>query len=147
MKIITRNKNAFRNYKISEKTEAGIVLLGCEIKSIRASKVSIREAYVKVVGDEVYLINAHISPWRGVREEYEPTRSRKLLLKRSQINSLIGKSRRKGMAIVPLKLYIKKNHAKLLIGLGKGRQKGDKRAALKEKAAKREIQRGIKRSN
>jgi len=138
------NKRARHNYQIKEKIEAGIALKGTEVKSLREGRASISESFVKILNNEAYLVNAHIPAWQKTHEEYDPKRSRKLLLHRSQIKSLIGKSQQKGMALIPLRIYFKKNHAKVLIGIGKGLKKGDKREILKKRETEREIKNKIK---
>jgi len=142
MKIITENRKALHNYEILEKYEAGLVLIGPEIKSIRQGQVSINEAFGRLIGGELFLINAYIAPYKQARiEDYDPRRSRKLLLHKGEIKKLIGKLQQKGLVLVPLKLYLKTGRAKLELGLGKGRKLFDKR----EKIKKREIERRLKR--
>jgi SsrA-binding protein len=140
-----RNKQARRFYKILDKVEAGMALKGLEVKSLRAGRASLNEAYVRASGSEVFLINAHIPAWQKQIENYEPTRSRKLLLHRSEIRDLYLKSQKKGLTLVPLQIYFKKNHAKVLIGIGRGLKKGDKRQVIKERESRREINRALKR--
>lgn len=139
-----KNKQASRFYKILEKIEAGVALKGLEVKSLRADRASLNESYVKVSGREAFLINAHIPAWQKQIENYEPTRSRKLLLHKSEIRDLYLKSQRKGLTLVPLKIYFKNNKAKVLIGIGRGIKKGDKRMAIKERESKREINRALR---
>ena len=140
-----RNKTARRFYKILDTVEAGMALKGLEVKSLRAGRASLNEAYVRASGSEVFLINAHIPAWQK-SEGYEPTRSRKLLLHKSEIRDLYLKSQKKGLTLVPLQIYFKKNHAKVLIGVGRGLKKGDKRAVIRERESKREINRALKRN-
>ncbi|MBU2595672.1 SsrA-binding protein SmpB [Patescibacteria group bacterium] len=142
---IIKNKQASRFYKILDKKEAGIVLKGLEVKSLRAGRASLNESHVRVSGHEAFLINAHIPAWQKQLENYEPTRSRKLLLHKSEIRDLYLKSQKKGLTLVPLQIYFKKNHAKVLIGVGRGLKKGDKRMAIKERESKREINRALRR--
>ena len=111
MSSIIKNKQASRFYKILDKVEAGMALKGLEVKSLRAGRASLNEAYVRVSGPEVFLINAHIPAWQKQEENYEPTRSRKLLLHKNEIRGLYLKSQRKGLTLVPLKIYFKHNHA------------------------------------
>ena len=145
MKTTIRNKQASRFYKILDKVEAGIALKGLEVKSLRAGRASLNESYVRASADEAFLINAHIPAWQKQVENYEPTRSRKLLLHKNEIRDLYLKSQRKGLTLVPLKIYFKHNHAKVLIGIGRGLKKGDKRAVIKERESRREINRALKR--
>jgi len=138
------NKNARRFYKILDTVEAGMVLEGLEVKSLRAGRASLNEAYVRATGAEAFLINAHIPAWQKA-DGYDPTRSRKLLLHKSEIRDLYLKSQKKGLTLVPLQIYFKKNHAKVLIGIGRGIKKGDKRQGIKERESKREINRILRR--
>ncbi|MFD2922655.1 SsrA-binding protein SmpB [Halobacillus naozhouensis] len=146
-KTIAQNKKARHDFFIEETYEAGIVLQGTEIKSIRASRVNLKDSFARIRNGEVYLHNLHISPYeQGNIFNHDPTRSRKLLLHRKQINQLIGQTQQKGYSLVPLKIYIKNGVAKVLIGLGKGKKKYDKREDLKRKQVNREIDRAIKDS-
>lgn len=143
-KLIAQNKKAHHDYFIEETYEAGIVLQGTEIKSIRAGRANLRDAFARVEKGEVFLHNMHISPYeQGNRYNHEPLRTRKLLLHRKEIQKLIGATKEQGYSLVPLKLYIKDGFAKVLIGLGKGKKKYDKREDLKRKEAKREIERAF----
>lgn len=144
MKNIIRNKQVSRFYKILDKIEAGMALKGLEVKSLRAGRASLNEAYVKVIGGEAFLINAHIPAWQK-REGYEPTRSRKLLLHKNEIRDLYLKSQKKGLTLVPLSIYFKNNKAKVLIGIGRGIKKGDKRMVIRERELKREINRALRK--
>ena len=146
---ITINRKAYHDYHILETFEAGIVLTGTEIKSIRAGRVNIRDAYAKPQGDELWLFNAHIARYdAGSRYNHEPNRPRKLLLHRRQINQLIGIVTQKGLTLVPLKLYIKKRGvAKLELGVAQGKRLHDKRETIARRAADREIERALKRRN
>lgn len=144
---IARNKKANHDFHIEETFEAGIVLRGTEIKSIRAGRVNMKDSFARVKNGEVYLHNMHISPYeQGNQFNHEPTRMRKLLLHRKEINRLIGETQQQGYSLVPLKMYIKNGVAKVLIGLGKGKKKYDKREDLKRKQAKRDIDRAVKES-
>jgi len=140
MRIV--NRKAPHNFAILEKFEAGIVLLGAEIKSIRQSRMSLNEGFVKIRDGEVWLVNAHINPWMGAR--IDPTRSRKLLLHKSQIKNLSGKVGQKGLTIVPLACYFKNNVAKLEIALARSKKKYEKREALKKKDILRETERELR---
>src|SRR5699024_3266377 len=125
-KPIAQNRKARHDYFIDETYEAGLVLKGTEIKSIREGKVNIADAHVRIMNGEAFVINMHIAPYEQVnRFNHDPTRSRKLLLKRSEIDKMYGLVKQKGYAIIPLKLYIKHGYAKILIGVGKGKKKYD----------------------
>lgn len=142
MKIYAENKKGRFNYEILDELEAGIVLSGAEVKSIRDKKISLREAFATLKKNEIYLTNAHISPYKPAQlENYEPTQPRKLLLSRAEINKIIGKLSGEGLTLVPLKIYDKNGKIKLLIGLARGKKKHDKREAIK----KRDINRDIKK--
>src|SRR5699024_2393731 len=144
-KPLAQNRKASHDYFIEETFEAGLVLKGTEIKSIRAGRVNISDAHVRIMNGEAFIINMHVAPYeQGNRFNHEPTRSRKLLLKRSEIDKLFGLVQQKGYTIVPLRLYIKNGFAKLLIGLGRGKKQYDKREDLKQKQMKRDIDRAIK---
>lgn len=141
MKIITNNKKAYYDYFISDNLEAGISLQGSEVKSIRAGGISLNESYVKIIGDEVFLINCYIKPFeKSSAFVPDSKRMRKLLLKRQEISKLKQKVLEKGLTIVPLKVYLKGSLVKVEIGIGRGKKLFDKRATLKEKAVKREIE-------
>lgn len=141
MKIITNNKKAYYDYFISDNLEAGISLQGSEVKSIRAGGISLNESYVKIIGDEVFLINCYIKPFEKSSAFIpDSKRMRKLLLKKQEISKLKQKVLEKGLTIVPLKVYLKGSLVKVEIGIGKGKKLFDKRATLKEKAVKREIE-------
>lgn len=145
-KTIAQNKKAFHDYFIEETYEAGIVLQGTEIKSIRNGRVNIKDAHARIDRKgEVQLVNLHIAEYeQGNRYNHDPTRSRKLLLHRKEIDKLIGLTQQQGYALVPLKIYIKNGYAKVLIGLGRGKKKYDKREDLKRKQMKRDVDRAIK---
>ncbi|MFC4404894.1 SsrA-binding protein SmpB [Gracilibacillus xinjiangensis] len=144
-KVIAQNRKANHDYFIEETYEAGLVLQGTEIKSIRKGQVNLKDSFATIRNGEVYLNNMHISPYeQGNRYNHEPTRARKLLLHRKQIDQLIGETKQAGYSLVPLKVYIKNGFAKILIGLGKGKKKYDKREDLKQKQAKRDMDRAIK---
>ncbi len=144
-KVIAQNKKAGFDYFIEETIEAGIVLLGTEIKSARKGKVQLKDAFVRIRGGEAWISNMHISPYeQGNQFNHDPLRSRKLLLHKKQINGLIGESKVDGASIIPLKMYLKDGYAKVLIGVGKGKKKYDKREDLKKKDAKRAIDRAMK---
>jgi SsrA-binding protein len=150
-KLIATNPNAGMNFFISEIVEAGLVLTGTEIKSLRDASPNLRDAFVDVVGQpgrklEAFLMNTHIGHYsHGNIWNHEPSRKRKLLLHRHQIERLYGAHVRDGMSIIPTRMYFKKGLAKVEIGLGKGKKKGDKRADVKKKTADREIEKAMKR--
>ena len=139
------NPKAGFDYEILETIEAGIVLKGYEVKSIKTGKVSIRGSYVKIIDNIPYLIGATISPYQiaNTPADYDPQTSRKLLLSKKQIATLIGTSKSHGLTLIPLKFYDKKGLVKLLVGIAKGKKKYDKREALKKKDVARARQRGI----
>jgi len=146
IKIVATNRKAYHNYYIQDSVEAGITLTGTEIKSIRAGRVSLVEAYVKPEGKELWLLNAHIARYEaGSYMSHSPTRPRKLLLHRKEINSLTSKVREKGLTLVPLKLYIKDSRAKVEIALAKGKKLYDKRESIARRELVREIDRTIKK--
>ena len=142
---MTLNRRAYHDYSIEESIEAGLVLKGTEIKSLRAGKANLSQAYARLEGGELWLFNAHIAHYEGGnRYNHEPTRPRKLLLHRTEINKLAGKAAEKGFTMVPLKLYLKNHRAKLELGLGKGKRLHDKRQSIARRETDREIERAIK---
>jgi SsrA-binding protein len=143
-----RNKRARHDYHISEKVEAGIELMGTEVKSIRAGGAKIEEAYVRIDGDQVYLVGANISPYKQAADgmQHDPTRKRRLLLHRRQIEQLRGHVQQKGKTLVPLSLYFSKGWAKIEVGVAEGKQKHDKRRDLKKRDHEREMQRAMRRN-
>ena len=146
MKIITTNKYAKSSYDILDKFEAGLVLTGPEIKSIRNGQVSLQGSYGRLRGSELWLTGTHIAAYhQGVPVGYDPLRPRKLLLKKSELKKLIGKLQEQGLSIIPLSLYIKHNVAKVEIALARGLKKYDKRAKIKTKETNRDIQRKLRR--
>ena len=147
-KVVAQNKQANHDFFIEDTIEAGIVLQGTEIKSVRKSKVQLKDAFVRIRNNEAWISNMHISPYeQGNRFNHEPLRSRKLLLHKKQINELIGLSKQAGFSIIPIKMYLKDGFAKVLIGVGKGKKHYDKRDDLKQKEAKRDIERAFKSRN
>ena len=145
MKLICQNRKAYHDYHIEETVEAGISLLGTEVKSLREGKANLKDSYVLVKGGELFLLNCHISPYsHGNIMNHEPLRTRKLLLHKKQISSLIGTATTKGYALIPLKLYFKGSFVKVEIGLAKGKRLYEKREAIKEREAKREIEKTMK---
>ena len=144
-KTVAVNRRAHYQYAVEETLEAGIVLTGTEIKSIRAGRVNLAEAYARIDHGEAWLIGAHIAPYeQGNRNNHEPTRVRKLLLHRDQIAELLGRTKAKGFTLVPLKLYIRGGLAKLELGIAKGKQAHDKRRVIAERDARRELDRTTK---
>src|SRR3990167_3795552 len=139
------NSKAHFDYEILETIEAGLVLEGHEVKAIKTGKVSIKGSYVKVLNNEPYLIGATVSPYQPANtpKDYDPQRSRKLLLSKKEISTLVGTSQTHGLTLVPLKIYDKKGRLKLLIGIARGKKKYDKREAIKKKDIARAKQRGI----
>ena len=144
MKVIAYNRKAKFNYEIEEEIEAGIILLGSEIKSIREGKVTINESYASEINGDIILINTNITEYKSAnRFNHEPKRPRKLLLHKKQINKIIGKINFKGYSLIPLKLYFNdKNMVKVLLGIAKGKKLYDKRKTIKERDQKRAEARG-----
>jgi len=144
-KIIAQNKTARLNYFIEDTYEAGIALVGTEVKALREGKANLKDSYAFVKDGEVFVHDMHISPYSfGNRENHDPLRVRKLLLHKGEIKRLYGKSREKGLALIPLKLYFKSGIVKMEIGVGRGKKLYDKRESLKVKADRREIERGLR---
>lgn len=149
MKIISENKKAYFNYKILETFEAGISLIGQEVKSLKTKGINLAGSYIVVKDEEVFWIGAKIPPYqpKNAPADYNPERSRKLLLKKSEIKYLIGKAKEKGLTLLPLKLYHKRGKIKLEFGIAKGLKKVDKRELIKKRETKREIERILKETN
>lgn len=144
-KTVTVNRKATHDYHILRTVEAGLSLLGTEIKSVRNGHVSIREAYVRPQGDELWLVGAHIAHYAPAsRTNHDPTRSRKLLLHRKEIRDLLRETQSAGATIVPLRLYLKNGRAKLEIALARGKREYDKRAAIAKREADRAMQRAMR---
>jgi len=144
-KIVARNRKALHEYEIIDTWEAGLVLTGPEVKSVRAGKVSLAEAFARVENGEVWMYGMHISPYDPAsRWNADPLRTRKLLLNRREIRKLIGATREKGLTLVPLDLYFRRGYARVTLALARGKKLHDKREALKEKAASREIERAVR---
>jgi SsrA-binding protein len=145
VKVVARNRKAGRDYTLEERFEAGIVLRGTEIKAIRSGQVSLQEAYVKVEGGEAWLLNAHVAAYGPASQaNHEPRRPRKLLLRRRELGELAAKVQRGGYTVVPTQLYLTRGMAKLEIALGRGKRKYDKRRALAERDAEREVARALR---
>lgn len=147
MRIIAKNKKADYNYEILERMEAGISLLGTEVKSIRDGKISLKESYAEIKGGEVFLINCNISPYEPAsRFNHDPRRERKLLLHHREIKRLIGKIQEKGLTLVPTKVFFNdKGKVKIEVSLGKGKRAYEKREAIRERDRKRELRAELKK--
>lgn len=144
--IVSTNRKAYHDYFIQETYEAGISLLGTEVKSLREGKVNLKDSHVVIKNDEAFLLNCHISPYTyGNLQNHDPLRTRKLLLHKREINKLWGALSQQGLTLVPLKMYFKKGKAKVEIGLAKGKRQYEKRETIKAKEADREMQRYLKR--
>jgi SsrA-binding protein len=142
---VALNRRAHHDYAIEQTLEAGIVLTGTEIKSIRAGRVNLAEAYARIERGEAWLIGAHIAPYeQGNRNNHEPTRTRKLLLHRDEIAELIGRTQANGQTLVPLRLYLHKGMAKLELGVARGKKTYDKRRTIAERDMRRELERQTK---
>ena len=144
-KSIAENRKAFHDYHILETFEAGIVLVGTEVKSIREGNANLRDSFARVEGGEVWLYNVHINPYshRGY-VDHEPTRRRKLLLHRQEVRKLIGKTVERGLTLVPTRLYFKNGHVKVALALARGKQAHDKRETIKRREAERETRAAVK---
>jgi SsrA-binding protein len=143
---IAVNRRARHDFHIEETLEAGIVLLGSEIKALREGKANLKDSYGRIEGDEIWLWNAHISPYAPASQfGHEPTRTRKLLLHREEISRLTGKVKERGLTLVPLRLYFRRGRAKVELALARGKKHHDKRDAIRERDVRREIDRAMKR--
>jgi SsrA-binding protein len=144
-KVLAENRKAFHDYHLLETFEAGMVLLGTEVKSIREGRINLRDSYARVEDGEVFVYNVHISPYshRGYAE-HEPLRRRKLLLHQSEIRKLVGKTVERGMTLVPVRMYFKNRRVKMAIALAKGKKEYDKRETIKRREADRETRAAIK---
>jgi SsrA-binding protein len=147
-KTVALNRRARHEYLIEDSMEAGVVLSGTEIKSIRAGKINLANSFARIDKGEAWLVGAHIAPWEGGnRLNHEPKRDRKLLLHRHQIDQLLGRTKAKGLTLVPLKLYITaRGKAKLELGLGKGKQLHDRRREIAERDSRRDVERELAES-
>jgi SsrA-binding protein len=146
-KIVCTNKTARRDYFITDTYEAGIVLQGTEVKSLREGRANLKDSYAQIKDGELFLVNCHISPYTyGNQFNHDPTRPRKLLLHKKEIRRLIGKVAEKGFTLIPLKIYFKDGIAKVELGLAKGKKAYDKREDMKERDAQREVERALKKS-
>lgn len=145
VKVVAVNRRATHDYFIDDRIEAGLVLTGTEIKSIREGRVNLREGYARVLNGEAWLVNVHIAPYeQGNRYNHEPLRDRKLLLHRDEIARLIGQVRQRGYTIVPMQLYLKHGRAKVELGLARGKREFDKRESIARREAQRDIDRALR---
>lgn len=146
MAVVAYNKRANFDYKISDKYEAGLVLTGQEVKSVKAGQISLKESFVTVHNLELFLTNAHITPWKhaGKILNYDPTRPRKLLLRKSEIKHLIGIRRMQGLTLVPIRVYTKKRLLKLEFGIGRGKKEYDKRESIKKREEERRMEKAFR---
>jgi SsrA-binding protein len=145
--VVTVNRKARHDYEIEETYEAGLVLTGSEVKSLRAGRANLKDAYARIHRGEAFLWNAHISPYAAASQfGHEPERTRKLLLHQEEISKLAGRVNERGFTLVPLRIYFKNGRAKVLLGLGRGRKTIDKRGVIKEREQKREADRAMRRS-
>jgi SsrA-binding protein len=144
-KVVCVNRKARHDYLILETFEAGLVLQGSEVKSLRDGKANLKDSYARILRDEAFLLNTHISPYSAASQSnHEPNRTRKLLLHRHEIRRLTGKVRERGLTLIPLKLYFKNGKAKIELGLAQGKKLYDKRETLRQKAAQRDMERSLK---
>ena len=144
-KVLATNRKAHHDYHIEETHEAGVVLTGTEIKSVRAGSVNLRDSYAQVRNGEMWLMNAHIAPYEPAsRQNADPYRDRKLLMHHKEILRLFGRVQEKGLTLIPLRVYLKKNKAKVEIGLARGKKQYDKREAIAKRDSAREIDRAVK---
>jgi SsrA-binding protein len=146
IKTVASNRKARHDYIIEDTFEAGMVLTGSEIKAIRAGQINLRDSFAALRENEMWLVNAHISPYKQAnRENHEPRRDRKLLMHRREINRLTGKLQEKGLTLVPLQVYLKNGRAKIELGLGRGKKLYDKRQSLRERTDQRQIEQSMGR--
>jgi SsrA-binding protein len=146
IKVIATNRKAYHNYFIMEGFEAGIALTGTEIKSVREGRISLNEAYIRPENGELYLTGAHIARYEpGSYMSHEPTRERKLLMHRKEINLIISRVQERGLTLMPIKVYLKEGKAKLEVALAKGKKLYDKREAIAERESDRELERAVKK--
>jgi len=143
--VVCVNRKARHDYFIEETFEAGLVLQGSEVKSLRDGKANLKDSYARILKGEAFLLNAHISPYPAANQfNHEPTRTRKLLLHRQEIRRLTGRVQERGLTLIPLRLYFKNGRAKAELGLARGKKLYDKRESLRRKAAQREMERSLK---
>jgi len=146
MKVLSENKKAYFNHEIIDKFQAGISLIGQEVKSIKSGRINLAGSYVVLRDEEVYLVGANVPPYqpKNAPRDYDPERSRKLLLRKPEIKQLIGKTKEKGLTLVPLKVYTVKGRIKIEFGVAKGRKRIDKRQLIKKRETDKEIERELK---
>ena len=148
IKIVSENRKAFHDYFIDDRVEAGIILTGTEIKSIRNGKVNLKDSYARINNGEIWVYQMHISAYeQGNRFNHDPLRPRKLLLHRSEINKLVGKIQLQGLTLLPIKIYLKNGMAKVELAVGQGKKNYDKRQVLAEREGKRDIERALRDRN
>jgi SsrA-binding protein len=147
-KVVTTNRKAYHDYNIGDTYEAGIMLQGTEVKSLREGRANLKDSYAIIKDGEIFLLNCHISPYsHGNMQNHDPERTRKLLLHKKEISKLWGKTGQQGFTLIPLKIYFKNGKAKVVLGVAKGKRHYEKRASIKEREAKREIERHLKDRN
>jgi SsrA-binding protein len=145
IKVVAQNRKARHDYFIEETVEAGLVLTGTEIKSIRAGRVNLQDAFALIRNGEIWMVGAHIAPYaHGNRENHEPRRDRKLLLHRQEINKLTGKIQERGWTLIPLSIYLRDGLAKVELGLARGKRQYDKRETIAKRDYEREMRRAVK---
>ncbi len=145
MSVLSKNKKAYFDYQILEKFEAGIILIGQEVKSIKSGKMSLKGSYVVPKDNDLFLISCHIPAYQPKNiADYNPERSRKLLLKKKELRHLIGKSKEKGLTLIPLQVYTRKGFIKIEVGVGKGRRKPDKRDLIKKRTIDAKLRQSLK---
>jgi len=144
-KVISTNRRAFHDYEILETYESGIVLVGSEVKSLREGRVALRDGFGRIEGEEAFLYSVHISPYeKSSTKDYDPKRKRKLLLHKHEIKRVMGRVQQRGLTLIPLEMYFKGGHAKVSLGLARGKRTYDKREVLKRREAEREVRRSMK---
>lgn len=145
IKVLATNRKAYHDYDVEETHEAGVALTGTEIKSVRAGSVNLRDSYAQVRNGEMWMMNVHIAPYEPAsRQNPDPYRDRKLLMHRGEIMRLMGRVQEKGLTLVPLRMYLKNNHAKIEVGLVRGKRLYDKRQTIAKRESAREIERAVK---
>ena len=148
IKIVSENRKAFHDYFIDDRVEAGIILTGTEIKSIRNGKVNLKDSYARINNGEIWVYQMHISAYeQGNRYNHDPLRPRKVLLHRAEINKLVGKIQLQGLTLLPIKIYLKNGMAKVELAVGQGKKNYDKRQVLAEREGKRDIERALRDRN
>ncbi len=145
VKVVATNRKAYHDYHIEETHEAGVALTGTEIKSVRTGSVNLRDSYAQVRNGELWMLNVHIAPYEPAsRQNVDPYRDRKLLLHRGEIMRLMGRAQEKGLTLIPLRMYLKNNRAKVEVALVRGKKLYDKRESIAKRESDREIQRAVK---